>query len=234
VEYSDQTPFKPSNGVLVLSGSPIAIRVDNGALKITCEGSELSYPRARCPLRAIVVTRPAGYLSFAACEWLRDVGVSLTQLDLFSNLIFSLHPTGPDQPALRRAQIAAATNSHGTAIMRELIRTKIAGQAALVLSVLGMKPLYDTIVTIELDGSRDDLLQAEALAAASYWSAWKELPLRFARSYTVPSHWRSFGLRQSPLSASPQRAITPGNAICNYAYRAIALAAAGLVCHFPC
>jgi CRISPR/Cas system-associated endonuclease Cas1 len=34
----------------------------------------------------------------------------------------------------------------------------------------------------------------------------------------VPEHWRTFGARTSPLTASPQSAANPANALLNYLY----------------
>src|SRR5262249_49310040 len=147
-----------------------------------------------------------------------------------------------------RAQIAASADLNdaasiqryselGTAIMRELIRCKIAGQCEVLsrsfpsISAVGSA---DILPFPYNEPSRSGMLRTEATAAIYYWKAWKEVPLRFARSSTIPDHWRSFGSRQSPLTGSPQRAVTPANAILNYLYgvaaveMTIALTAAGL------
>lgn len=67
---------------------------------------------------------------------------------------------------------------------------------------------------------RDEIRRAEAAAAAAYWSAWSPVPVRFARrdAGRVPDHWRTFGARTSPLTASPRSAANPANAILNYLY----------------
>jgi hypothetical protein len=46
------------------------------------------------------------------------------------------------------------------------------------------------------------------------------LPINFPKNdlKRVPSHWRSFGARVSPLTGSPRRAANPPNAILNYLY----------------
>ena len=48
------------------------------------------------------------------------------------------------------------------------------------------------------------------------------MPIKFARSASIPTHWKTFGGRQSPLSTTPHRAITPGNALLNYLYHTAA------------
>ena len=69
------------------------------------------------------------------------------------------------------------------------------------------------------------------MAAAAYWSAWAEVPVRFARRDVgrVPEAWLTFGARTSPLTASPRLAVNPANAVLNYLY-AILEAEARLAC----
>ncbi|MDP9356874.1 MAG: CRISPR-associated endonuclease Cas1, partial [Chloroflexota bacterium] len=66
----------------------------------------------------------------------------------------------------------------------------------------------------------EQLRLAESQAASAYWGAWASVPIRFARKDAdrVPEHWRTFGTRSSPLTASPRSAGNPANAILNYLY----------------
>ena len=61
-------------------------------------------------------------------------------------------------------------------------------------------------------------LIAEGKAAEAYWNAWAAVPMEFARRDRVPDHWRSFGMRRSPLTLAPRNAANPLNAILNYLY----------------
>src|SRR3954447_10985039 len=65
-----------------------------------------------------------------------------------------------------------------------------------------------------------ELVAAEADAAASYWTAWAPLPIRFAARDVelVPSHWRTFGGRASAITGQPRAATNPANAMLNYLY----------------
>ena len=58
------------------------------------------------------------------------------------------------------------------------------------------------------------------LAAFRYWEAWGSVPLRFAgpRFELLPSQWRTFGARNSPLTSSNRLAVNPANALLNYLY----------------
>jgi CRISPR associated protein, Cas1 family len=60
----------------------------------------------------------------------------------------------------------------------------------------------------------------EAQAALAYWSAWRTLPITFAKNdlARIPVHWLNFGARISPLSGSPRLSVNPPNAMLNYLY----------------
>ena len=62
--------------------------------------------------------------------------------------------------------------------------------------------------------------QIESLAAQTYWSAWRNLPVNYptADLNRIPQHWRTFGTRKSPLTGSPRLAVNPANAMLNYMY----------------
>lgn len=228
------------NRVLTLSGNNASIRVDGGCLVI-CDGpakggamTTLRLPRAGFPIDRIVATKPNGNVSLAALKWLYDIGTGFTMLDWDGAVIFASAPRSIDLPAIRRAQISATAdnNALGTAIMRELLRVKIAGQGE-VLKLLDARITLPTVA-----GTRTAMLQTEATAATSYWNAWKDLPIRFSRGSVAPDHWQRFGSRQSPLSKSARKAITPANALLNYLYgvaaveQTIALTAVGLDASF--
>jgi CRISPR-associated endonuclease Cas1 len=252
------------HGVLTLSGNAPSIRVENGMLAVRDGPHEwtgpgeappveerietLRLPRAGCPVKDIVVTRPDGFITFAAIEWLHETGVSLVQLDWHGNVLLAKGPSGPDRPAMRRRQALAAGSATGLAIMREILRHKLAGEAA-VARLLGGE---DTAALIERMGAEiagaDSGLHAlasEAAAASAYFALWSDVTMCFARPDQIPSHWQVFGQRR-PLRAAPNRrgglvasnrprnaASAPG-AMLNYLFglavsqMTIALAAAGL------
>jgi CRISPR/Cas system-associated endonuclease Cas1 len=85
------------------------------------------FRRADCPIDRIVVTRPDGFISFAALKRLHGVGCGIVQLDYDGTVIFASSPAGPDQPALRRAQARAAGDEIGLTVTREIPRVKLKG-----------------------------------------------------------------------------------------------------------
>ncbi len=123
----DDTLFgRVRHGVLTLSGDAPSIKVENGMLivrdgphvlppdwqgpapPVETRMETLRLPRAGCPVKHIVATRPDGFFTLSAAEWLREVGVSFAQLDWHGNVVFTIAPPGPDRPAMRRAQALAA------------------------------------------------------------------------------------------------------------------------------
>jgi CRISPR/Cas system-associated endonuclease Cas1 len=169
------------------------------------------FRRADCPIDRIVVTRPDGFISFAALKWLHGVGCGIVQLNYDGTVIFAPSPAGPDQPALRRAQALAAGDEIGLTVTREILRVKLKGQGE-VAGLLGSEETAGLIVRLagEIAGVGDSaqILAIEATAAVAYWALWQDLPAQFARHSEVPEHWRTFGPRSSPLTGKPLRAAT--------------------------
>jgi hypothetical protein len=118
----------------------------------------------------------------------------------------------------------------GVELMRELLRAKLTGQAG-IMALLGGD--HDP-ERIEAHASSATMLKIEAMSALAYWGVLKDLPLQFTRAAQVSDHWKRVGLRQSPLTGRPQRAISPGQALFNFCYSlaaaelTIALTAVGL------
>jgi CRISPR-associated endonuclease Cas1 len=222
----------PRNGVLVLSGYGLSIRVWRGRLRVE-DGigrtrREAVIHRAFGRLRRLVVLGHTGSISLEAIRWLSDVGAGYVQIDADGRVLAAFGPLGTDRPGLRRAQARALDTPIGDAIARRLIGEKIEDQAKTLSEVARVVGVGDTIagaireasMRLHVATSRDEIRQAESLAAATYWGAWSPVPVRWARrdADEVPVHWRTFGSRTSPLTASPRLAANPANAMLNYLY----------------
>src|SRR5438034_668501 len=119
------------NGVVVVSGTAPAIRVDGNRLFIR-DGPQATPPllltraEASRKLRHIVFCGHAGgFITFDALRWLRDTGVAFSQLDWNGAVVIASGPRGPDQPALRRAQALVCSGvmpNAAVAIAREILR----------------------------------------------------------------------------------------------------------------
>jgi CRISPR-associated endonuclease Cas1 len=222
----------PPNGVLVLSGYGLDVRVWRGRLRVADgighDRREALVHRATGRLRRLVVLGHTGAITLEAIRWLADIGAGYLQIDADGRVLAAFGPQGTDRPGLRRAQARALDTPAGNDIARRLIAEKVAGQAETLAAVDRAAPVTDEVVAamraaaarVHLATNRDELRLAEAQAAAAYWSAWAPIPLRFARRDVdrVPAHWRTVGPRTSALTGSPRLAANPANALLNYLY----------------
>lgn len=226
-ESASPAPLIPHDGVLALTGYGITITVDRGHLCCAdgCgkERRSAQFPRAPRPFKRLVIVGHSGSLSFDALRWLHDVGVSLAVLDRDGEVLAAHGPTGLDDARLRRAQAQAVSNGVGVEVARDLLRSKIAGQADVLATmpdndsserVRKLIPLLDTAT------SADALRLVEADAAALYWQSWQSVTVNFAKrdATRVPAHWLTFGQRGSLVANGPRRATNPANALLNYLY----------------
>lgn len=200
--HADNTIYtRIKNGVVVVSGTGPAIRIDGNRLVIRDGPQEtapltLTRAEARRRLRHIIVCGDAGgYISFDALRWLRDTGVAFSQLD-WNGSVIATSPGVPDVPALRRAQVLTCSGvvpGAVSAITREILFVKLTGQARVAklldpIERITSKQTDNASATIaglaaavqrETDMSR--MLLFEAQAAALYWQLWRDVPVRFAR-----------------------------------------------------
>jgi CRISPR/Cas system-associated endonuclease Cas1 len=241
--HADDTNYTViKNGIVVVSGTGPAIRVDDNRLVIR-DGPEETPPlrltraEASRKLRHIIVCGQAGgFVTFDALRWLRDTGVAFSQLDWNGAVVIASGSRGPDQPDLRRAQAlvcSGAVPMAADAIACEILRIKLTGQAE-VSGLLGFADASAAIgklaETIAREGDGKRALSLEAEAAWIYWNLWERMPVRFARRNPQrlgpngrwrpgrPDPWLAFGSRTSLLSGKPSRATTPGNCLINYLY----------------
>jgi CRISPR-associated protein Cas1 len=234
------------NGIVVVSGTGPAVRVDGNQLVIRdgpLETPPLSFTRAEASrkLRHVVVCGHAGgFVTFGAMRWLRDTGVAFSQLDWDGAVIISSGPRGRDQPALRRAQALVCSGvipDAAIAITREIVRAKLLGQAEVakfIGSTEGSAAIDSLAEAIAQEPDGRKILNVESRAASIYWKLWENVPVRFARRspqrLDAKGRWRpgrheawlKFGPRSSLLTGRPHRASTPGNALLNYLYGVLA------------
>jgi CRISP-associated protein Cas1 len=223
------TPLRPSrSGVLAVSGWGVGIKVERHRLIVT-EGHgprrrEAMLFRATSGLKRLVVIGRAGTISLAALGWLRDVGASFAHLDHDGEILLISAPWGNDDGRLRRAQALSVTNGVALKAARGIVMEKLGGQRNLLTRVEATEEAQATIdgAISSLPGCRDSsqLMRVEAEGAGAYWAALAPERLTFARKDLpgVPAHWLTLGSRSSPLTSSPRRAATPGQALLNVAY----------------
>jgi CRISPR-associated endonuclease Cas1 len=175
-------------------------------------------------LKRLVCISEDGFATLGALKWLADVGASFVMLNRTGKVVFVTGPTASSDVRLRRAQALAHSSGAALRIARELIDQKLAGQEQVARDKLSASKCADAIHRYRSELAEADTIDrvrlVESRAAAAYWSAWRTLPVMFPRKDhpRVPSHWRVFGTRVSPLTGSPRLAVNPPNAILNYLY----------------
>ncbi|MGH9322196.1 MAG: CRISPR-associated endonuclease Cas1, partial [Vicinamibacteria bacterium] len=217
-------------GVLFVTGYASSLRVERGHLVVKSgEGRYIQENRfsrvSRPRIRRVLIYGKGGYTTWSALEWIEGVGASFAFISRDGRLIASSGEAGPNQPSLRRAQVLASHEGVGLEIARTLLTSKLEGQLALVRRALPEKGaaigvIEQALAALDAAESVKSALALEAKAAAAYWGAWRDVRVRFARAdeTRIPKHWSVFTERQSPLSTSARKAVTPAGAMLNYLY----------------
>jgi CRISPR-associated endonuclease Cas1 len=222
-------PHTADTTVRVVDGYGVRIRVHHGHLQIDDgigrQRRSDTYPRATCPFHRILILGHTGYISLEAVRWCHELGIGVVHLDADRSLLQTSARRETGTNRIRRVQALAAYTQVGVDAARYLLGVKVRGQAATlarmpVESSRARTALEHALGQIEQAESFDGLMDAERLAAAAYWERWSRIPVRYAaRDHKrVANHWRSFGLRSSPITGSKRHAINPANALLNYLY----------------
>ena len=107
-------------------------------------------------------------------------------------------------------------------LARDLIARKMTGQRANLarLRVADLSSFDAMRAALDRADSIDDVRLCEAKAAAIYWNAWSNVPIRLrGRDLAkVPARWARYDARSSALTGAPRAATNPVNALLNFTY----------------
>ena len=192
-------PQISKSGVLTLYGYGIRVSMQAGHLQIEDgigpERCKFRLPRVNHRLKRLVCIGNDGFITLAALTWLSDVGASFVMLNRLGKVRVVTGPASSSEARLRRAQAVAFGNGTAARIARELISVKLSGQETLVREKLENLNAANSIAELQVRLARADEIDAirgiESRAAAEYWSAWRDVPIVFARkdANRVPTHW---------------------------------------------
>ncbi len=227
-QHCNFSPITPQHGVVTLFGYGIKVHVDRGHLTVQ-DGIGLVRREARLPrighgLRRLVVIGSDGMVSLSALRWLADQDASFLMLDRDGSVLATTGPVRSSDARLRRAQALAHQSGIALKISKDLLDQKLVAQEQNVRDKLHDSSAADRVAEMRRGlstcNSIDALRVVEALAAKAYWAAWRNVRVDFPTRDLgrVPEHWRTFGTRESPLTASPRLAVNPPNAMLNYLY----------------
>jgi CRISPR-associated endonuclease Cas1 len=229
-------------GVLVADGYGISLRVLYGKLRVE-DGigtyrREIALDRTGSGLERLVLLGKSGTLTLESLAWLRAIGAGLIHLSADGHVLTHSVPYGYDGHPIRRAQALAVATGLDIDLARDLINRKLDGQRGnLVRMRVANLQSFDTMrEALDRAASIDEIRLCEAKAAAIYWNAWANVPIRLRGRdlVRVPVKWTRYDSRSSVLTNGPRAATNPVNALLNYVYALLesesrlALLAAGL------
>jgi CRISPR-associated endonuclease Cas1 len=222
---------KACQGVVVAGAYGVRISVWRGRLRVEDgvgrDRRDRLFHRATSGLKRLVVLGHTGYVSLEGLRWLADLKAAYLQIDVDGRVLATFGPPGSDRPTLRRAQAIASNDARAQELSKGLVDAKLAAQLVTLdqfsaqLETADARAVVDSYRQLAADAtSTDELRASEAWAAGAYWQAFAPLAVRFARrdAELVPSHWRTFGGRSSPIANGPRMAGNPANAVLNYVY----------------
>lgn len=217
-----------SNGVLALSGYGLRLAVERGHL-VTEDGVGAHrrvgrFPRVASGIRRVIVVGHSGTVTLEALRWLHEVDAAFVQIGPDGELIASGAPNAIRDTRVRRGQALAMHSPDAIQVLRDLIAHKVSEQLRVLELMEGVKDNRAAVAEfhdrLQSANSLESIRFFESRAAAAYWQAWENIPMRFAKSEVryLPDHWPLFGTRRSVLSSSPRNAASPANAVLNYLY----------------
>jgi CRISPR-associated protein Cas1 len=240
---SYRKPRERSREPLILTGHGVSLRIDRGTLLI--QNGFTHYPQERETYRyfngdlnlppKIIMLDGSGGLSFDVISWLAAQNVALFRIDYLGEVASIIGGSGAAyDPARVQWQVETRTDpERRLEFCCELIADKIAVtietmKTALPESTARSKALEKaarSIARLKLRavGTVNEILLVEAGAAATYFAAWRGLPLRWrqASRFPFPPTWRFAETRASTREgkgAINRHATHPLNAMLNYAY----------------
>lgn len=237
VPYYKARKRKVIHKPLVLSGHGIRMAVEYGTLRVQCGFTH--YPQAREEYRffpqdrqlpsRLVVLDGDGSISLTALEWLATQGVQLVQINWRGHTASIGGAPYAANPRIVQRQLALTDTPEALQLATALIIDKIK-LSCLTIKALPNEAVENTTILqkmqaqiVSLEQNRPqtlgELLTAEAIAAAAYFRHWYTFSLKWrgVGRKPIPQEWGQIGTRIGK-NKSNQFALTPVNAILNYAY----------------
>lgn len=236
--------WERSTRPLVLCGHGASLRVDKGSLLI--RDGFTHWPQERIEYRLfkgardlpprIVMLDGSGSLSFDVLTWLSEQNLPLIRLDYQGDVVSVIGGTGfAMKPDKLLWQVETRNDpERRLAFSCQLIKDKLSATLRTLQRVIPSRPERDaalarteaTVARIDAGQFKtvDELRIAEAICAASYFTAWQGLPLRWRQKvkHPIPDAWLTIGPRNTlgkkGRYLSNRNARHPVNAVLNYAY----------------
>ena len=226
---------------LILAGHGVSLRIRGGALEIqnglthfpqSREGHLLFRRDADLPER-IILLDGSGSISFDVLSWLAEQKISFIRINWKGDIVCVAGASRYSaNPFRMRWQLETRENpERRNEYCRSLITRKIeASIITLEKSIRrsdkwerAMKSAYSALSRLDENPPEAifELRALEANCAASYFSSWVGMPIKWRGTTRrpIPDNWHSIGQRSSPYHLAGNRnAAHPVNAILNYTY----------------
>jgi CRISP-associated protein Cas1 len=226
---------------LILCGHSVLLRVEGGAL--TIRNGFTHYPQKQETYRffkgehaippSIIMLDGSGSMSFDVLAWLSEQNVPLIRIDWQGNVQSILANNGyaANPHRLESQRETRSDPKRRMAFCVDLISRKIDGCIKTLEKTIprsaawekAMERAYADLTRLECNPPRDvaSLRALEAGSAATYFRAWRDIPLQWIglNQRPIPERWHRIGSRNSVFQLAGNRnAVHPVNAMLNYAY----------------
>lgn len=228
---------------LILCGHGVSLRIDRGTLMI--RDGLTHHPQERTEHRffrgdlelppRIIMLDGNGTLSFDVISWLAEQNVPLFRIDWRGEVVSVIGGQGfAVSPEKVQWQVETRNDpERRLAFSRTLIASKLYNSIETLKTAIPPSPARGRAIDraevsiaqleSEFPQSIEDIRALEAIAAATYFNAWKGLPLRWrsTKRLPIPEAWLTIGPRRSMgrgRFATNKHATHPLNAMLNYAY----------------
>lgn len=240
---------------LILCGHGVKIRVDHNTLLI--RNGFTHYPQAAEEIRyfpgdpnipdRIIILDGSGGITFDALNWMAEQEINFVQLDYRGqvNSVCGNSVQAP-RPEIVRWQLAIQGTETARKIQCQLVEEKLLASIETLeaifpnfpsteIAIKQIRREIEKIRKLPSSAAYRTILGLEGLAAAAYFKAWHQTPLKWKNlsRRPIPPSWKEIGSRNMNWKKDGANARHPINAMLNYGYAvlisqlAIELAAKG-------
>ncbi len=225
---------------LILCGHGLKIRVDHDTLLV--RNGFTHYPQTVEEFRffpgdpnipgRIIILDGSGGITFDALNWMAEQEINFVQLDYRGRVNFICGNSGQaPKPEIVRWQLAVQGTETARNIQCQLIQQKLLASIETLAAIfpnflstdIAIKQIrreIDKIRKLPRSAAYRTILGLEGLAAAAYFKAWHQTPLKWTKlsRRPIPPSWKEIGSRNMNWKKDGANARHPVNAMLNYGY----------------
>jgi CRISPR-associated endonuclease Cas1 len=225
---------------LILCGHGLKFRVDHDTLLI--RNGFTHYPQPAEEFRffpgdpnipdRIIVLDGSGGITFDALNWMAEQEINFVRLNYRGQVSFVCGNSGQaPRPEIVRWQMVVQGTESARQIQKKLTEQKLAASIETLATVFPELPSTEAatrqiqreiakIQNLPRSAAYRTILGLEGLAAAAYFKAWHQTPLKWTKlgRHPIPPTWKQIGSRNMNWKKDGANARHPVNAMLNYGY----------------